>query len=60
MIKKIGINTVIVGGDGEELRKLIKECKRLGLKYKVVHQAMMKHGENPKDTIIRYAKLKGE
>lgn len=35
-------------------------CKRLGLKYKVVHQAMMKHGENPKDTIIRYAKLKGE
>ncbi|MCX5815387.1 MAG: beta-galactosidase [Proteobacteria bacterium] len=32
-IKKIGINTVIVGGKGEELRKLIQECRRLDLKY---------------------------
>ena len=32
-IKKIGINTVIIGGRGEELRKLIQECQILDLKY---------------------------
>lgn len=32
-IKRLAINTVIIGGEGEDLRKTIRECHRLGLRY---------------------------
>ena len=32
-IKKININTVLIGGSGEELKKTVLKCHQLGLKY---------------------------
>ena len=32
-IKRLGINTVIIGGSGERLKKTILKCHQLGLKY---------------------------
>jgi len=32
-IKETGIDTVMIGGKGNDLKKLIEECNRLGLKY---------------------------
>jgi hypothetical protein len=34
-IKKTGINTVLIGGQGEELKKSIIKCHELGLRYVV-------------------------
>ncbi|MFA4916905.1 MAG: hypothetical protein WC560_09575 [Syntrophales bacterium] len=34
-IKKLAINTVIVSGEGKDLRNTIRECHRVGLKYVV-------------------------
>lgn len=33
LIKELSINTVLIGGRGKELKEMIQECNRLGLKY---------------------------